>query len=277
MSSAARLPTADEVLRATVDLTREAMSACGEAAVADAIVRITARLVGADQGTLGMVRDDEVITVAAFIPPRQPVGSHFPVGCGVAGWVAATGQPAEIQDVRQDKRYVALPYPEVRSFVGLPLSYVSSDSSGSSEGDLVGVLSLAAWRPAAFAQNTAAALAPLTELAATLLRQVNARQQTQERLATLEKGASEGLAECLHELKSPLHAAAGFLELVADEHAGPLNEQQQDFLKTVRTELTRVKNNLAERVELGAAAAQRPLDLEVVPADDITRETVERF
>src|SRR3954469_2995446 len=202
MSSAARLPTADEVLRATVDLTREAMSACGEAAVADAIVRITARLVGADQGTLGMVRDDEVITVAAFIPPRQPVGSHFPVGCGVAGWVAATARPAEIQDVRQDKRYVALPYPEVRSFVGLPLSYVSSDSSassGSSEGNLVGVLSLAAWRPAAFAPNTAAALLPLTELAALLLRQLSARQQTEERLTALEKSASEGLAESLHE------------------------------------------------------------------------------
>src|SRR5205085_9793556 len=136
------------------------MSACGEAAVADAIVRITARLVGADQGTLGMVRDDEVITVAAFIPPRQPVGSHFPVGFGVAGWVAATARPAEIQDVRQDKRYVALPYPEVRSFVGVPLV---------SDGELLGVLSLAAWRPAAFARGTAEALAPLAEAAGVLL------------------------------------------------------------------------------------------------------------
>ena len=147
----------------------------------------------------------------------------------------------------------------------------------SSSGDLVGVLSLAAWRPAAFAPNTAAALAPLTELAAMLLRQVSTRQQTQERLAALEKNASEGLAECLHELKSPLHAAAGFVELVADELAGPLNEQQQDFLNTARSEFMRVKDNLAALVELGAAAAERPLDLEVVTADAIARETVERF
>ena len=166
-------PAAADVLQAVVEITRDALDpASTEASVADAILRASAALTGADQGTLGMVRNGEVITVAALTVTRQPVGAHFPVGFGVAGWVAATGQPAEIQDVRQDKRYVALPYPEVRSFVGMPLD---------SGGDLVGVLSLAAWRPAAFAPNTAAALAPLTGLAALLLRQVSARQQTQER------------------------------------------------------------------------------------------------
>src|SRR5205085_7480341 len=131
-----------------------------QAAVADVIVRAAARLVGADQATVGLVRDGEVITVAGVMPPRMPVGSHFPVGFGVAGWVAATGRPAEIGDVRQDRRYVALPYPEVRSFVGVPLV---------SDGELLGVLSLAAWRPAAFARGTAEALAPLAEAAGVLL------------------------------------------------------------------------------------------------------------
>ena len=109
------------VLGALVELTREAVQANSDGAVADAIVRIAGGLIGADQGALGLVRDGDVITIAALMPRRQPVGSRFPVGFGVAGWVAATGRPAEIQDVRQDKRYVALPYPEVRSFVGVPL------------------------------------------------------------------------------------------------------------------------------------------------------------
>src|SRR6266498_1687903 len=151
MSESAPLPSPEDVLRATVDITRAAVNASSEAAVADAIVRISAQLIGADQGTLGQVLDDEVITIAAMMPPRQPVGSHFPVGFGVAGWVAATGRSAEIQDVRLDKRYVALPYPEVRSFVGVPLL----------RGDqLLGVLSLAAWRPGAFEPHTAELLAP---------------------------------------------------------------------------------------------------------------------
>src|SRR5438067_8461943 len=185
--------TPESVLGAVVELTREALSARTEAAVADAIVRIAGGLIGADQGALGLVRDGEVITIAAMMPPRQPVGSHFPVGFGVAGWVAATGRSAEIRDVRQDKRYVALPYPEVRSFVGVPLAI---------GGDLLGVLSLAAWRPGAFAPHTAEALAPFAESAALLLRHATQDEQARQRLQTLEHATTEGLAESLHELKA---------------------------------------------------------------------------
>src|SRR5712692_9069167 len=178
--------TPEAVLQGLVSLTRLALEATSEAAVADGVVRIAGGLIGADQGALGLVRDGEVITVAALMPPRAPIGSHFPVGFGVAGWVAATGRPAEIQDVRQDKRYVALPYPEVRSFVGVPLAI---------DGDLLGVLSLAAWRPGAFARGTAEALAPFAEAAALLLRHAAEDEQTRERLVILEHAATEGLAE----------------------------------------------------------------------------------
>src|SRR6185295_5451297 len=164
-SEPASLPTPAAVLRAVIEVTREALGQATEASIADAVVRVSAELIGANQGTLGMVRDGEVITVAVLTPTRQPVGSHFPVGFGVAGWVAATGRPAEIQDVRQDKRYVALPYAEVRSFVGVPIEC---------DGALVGVLSLAAWRPGAFAPNTAEALAPLMDVAALLMHHVTA-------------------------------------------------------------------------------------------------------
>jgi signal transduction histidine kinase len=259
---------ADVVLEALVALTREAVQASSQVAVADAVVRIAGGLIGADQGALGLVRDGDVITIAALMPRRQPVGSRFPVGFGVAGWVAATGRPAEIQDVRQDKRYVALPYPEVRSFVGVPLT---------SGGDLLGVLSLAAWRPGAFAADTARALLPFGEAAALLLRSAAEREVTWQRLETLEHAASEGLAESLHELKAPLHAAAGFLDLVATEQAGPLNDQQKDFLLTARAECARLKDALATLVEAGATAALRPLALQRVEPGELVSTSVERL
>ena len=217
---------------------------------------------------MGLVRDGDVITIAALMPRRQPVGSRFPVGFGVAGWVAATGRPAEIQDVRQDKRYVALPYPEVRSFVGVPLQ---------SGGDLLGVLSLAAWTPGAFAAHTADALLPFGEAAALLLRSAAEREVTWQRLETLGHAANEGLAESLHELKAPLHAASGFLDLVASEQAGPLNEQQKDFLQTARGECARLKDALATLVEAGASAAQRPLTLQLVQPGELVETSVERL
>lgn len=240
--------TPEAVLDAIVALSREAVFATSEAAVADAILRIAGGLVGADQGALGVVRDAEVVTVAALMPPRQPIGSHFPVGFGVAGWVAATGRPAEIQDVRQDKRYVALPYPEVRSFVGVPLH---------SRGDMLGVLSLAAWRPGAFKAGTAEALAGFAEVAALLMRRAAEEEQRQQRLERLEHAAREGLAESLHELKAPLHAAAGFLDLVVSEQTGPLNDLQKDFLQTARSECSRLKDALASLVEVSATSARR--------------------
>jgi signal transduction histidine kinase len=258
-----------EILEAVVALSREAALGSGEADVADAIVRIAGELLGADQGTLGVVRNGEIITIAALMPRRQPVGTHFPVGFGVAGWVAATGQAAEIQDVRQDKRYVVLPYPEVRSFVGVPLQ---------TGGQLLGVLSLAAWRPGAFPSRTAEALGPFAEHAALLLLRAATEQQLRERLSRLEHATHEGLAAALHELKAPLHAAAGFIELVATEAAGPLNEQQRDFLQTAHGECLRLKTSLAELVEAGAVAAQqqRPLQHCEVEPGEIVATAVER-
>src|SRR5579864_210705 len=257
------------VLDAIVSLTREAMVATSEGAVGDAILRITGGLVNADQGALGVVRDTEVVTVAALMPPRQPIGSHFPVGFGVAGWVAATGRPAEIQDVRQDKRYVALPYPEVRSFVGVPLQI---------RGDMLGVLSLAAWRPGAFEPGTAERLAPLAEIAAMFLRRVGEDEHRQQRLEMLEHAAREGLAESLHELKAPLHAAAGFLDLVASEQTGSLNDLQRDFLNTARGECVRLKDALASLVEVSASASAAHRQLTLMPLDpgELVTEVVGR-
>jgi signal transduction histidine kinase len=257
---------AEAILVAMLDIARETVGVTCEAAVADAVVRTAASLVGADQATLGLVRDGEVITVAAVMPPRMPVGSQFPVGFGVAGWVAATGQAAEIEDVRQDKRYVALPYPEVRSFVGVPLE--AGD-------DLVGVLSLAAWRPGAFPSGTAAALRPFGEYAARVLRHAVVDQRLAERLAALEDSTRDGLAEGLHELKAPLHAATGFLEIVAEEQAGPLTEQQKDFLRTARAECERLKEAIATLVEVGAAGGRAPR-VELVEPRELVETALER-
>jgi signal transduction histidine kinase len=260
--------TPEAILDGIVALTREAMFATSEAAVADAILRIAGGLASADQGALGVVRDSEVVTIAALMPPRQPIGSHFPVGFGVAGWVAATGRPAEIRDVRQDKRYVALPYPEVRSFVGIPLH---------SRGDMLGVLSLAAWRPEAFTAGTAELLAGFAETATLFLRRAAEDERRQHRLEVLEHAAREGLAESLHELKAPLHAAAGFLDLVASEQTGPLNDLQKDFLETARSDCARLKEALASLVEVSASAARRAPARTLVEPGSFVLTTLDRL
>jgi PAS domain S-box-containing protein len=55
-----------------------------------------------------------------------------------------------------------------------------------------------------------------------------ARDITEEKI--LDRMKSEFVGTVSHELRTPLSAIKGFLELVADEEAGPINETQREFL-----------------------------------------------
>ncbi len=259
-------PPAPAALEPALEIAREVEGGADLGALARAIVRVTARLVGADQATVGLVEAGEVVTVAALAPWQAAIGSHFPIGFGVAGWVAATGQPAVIADVREDRRYVALPYPEVRSFVGLPLA---------TGGRVVGVLSLSAWRPGAFAPDTSETLAPFAEYAALVLSHARADASQRARLDALEASLRTGFAERLHDLKAPLNAAAGFLELLAGEQAEPLAAQQKEFLDTARAECARLKDGLNALLEVGVAS-ERPLRRSVVRPAELAATALER-
>ncbi len=251
-----------------LDLTRQAMAGPSEAALAEALVRLSAALVGADQARLALVRDGELVTVAALGEGGQPPGSRCPIGFGVPGWVAATGRPVEIADARQDRRYLAERRPRARSVVAVPLQ---------SNASVMGVLTLEARRTGAFARGTARALAPLAEAAAVFLSHLELDRALGAALQDAESITSDGLAETLHALKAPLHAGAGFVDIVADEHAGPLNAQQKDFLDDARAEFARVKQTLARLLELGASAARSSSELAPVHPADLVAETARRF
>jgi signal transduction histidine kinase len=142
---------------------------------------------------------------------------------------------------------------------------------------MLGVLSLAAWRPGAFAPGTAEAIAPLAEVAALLLRRAREDEQRLQRIETLEHAAREGLAESLHELKAPLHAAAGFLELVVSEQTGPLNDLQKDFLQTARGECARLKDSLASLVEVSASTSRQTLAVQAIDPGQLVSNLVDRM
>src|SRR5258705_6187197 len=72
--------------------------------------------------------------------PARAAELKLRVGEGITGWVARTGQPARVGNVRADPRYIAV-RPEVRSELAVPLEV---------NGEVRGVLNVDSDRPDAF-------------------------------------------------------------------------------------------------------------------------------
>ncbi len=256
-------PDSASLLNASVELARLADRAQDARAFGEALARLAARLTRADQASVGVVGEGEVVTLAALPAPQAPVGSRFPIGFGVAGWVAATGRAAAIPDVRSDARYVALSYPEVRSFVALPLA---------TDAEIVGVLGLAAWQPNAFPVDLDRALAPVAEQAAIALRRKLADDRARTRAEPRGESPRPSGRELTGPLRADLEAVAGLIEAATSERAGRLGHEQRELLETAL---------LASRRALGEmqATVDRPTDRAGGPVDPraVARQAVDEI
>ena len=91
--------------------------------------------------------------------PANATHLKLRVGEGITGWVARTGKPARVGDVRSDPRYVLL-RPEARSELAVPLEVA---------GQLRGVLNVDADRPEAFSAEDQELLEALAVQAARVI------------------------------------------------------------------------------------------------------------
>jgi signal transduction histidine kinase len=92
------------------------------------------------------------------------------------------------------------------------------------------------------------------------------------------------LAKMSHELRTPLNAVIGFTEVLIDQHFGPVNEQQQEYLEDISSSgrhlLSLVEDILdLSKVEAGQSKPH-PIALEVNPLLEATvralKETAEK-
>jgi signal transduction histidine kinase len=65
------------------------------------------------------------------------------------------------------------------------------------------------------------------------IRDVTERKRVEQKLQEASRLKSEFLANMSHELRTPLNGIIGFSELLYDGKAGPLNEQQREFLNDI--------------------------------------------
>jgi len=146
-----RLHQISEVIHSTLD-PEEALSL---------IVREAVRLMNAASGSVVLVNPTTgllEIQAAHGLSP-EAIGLRLRVGEGVTGWVARTGRPARVGDVRRDPRYVSV-RPEVQSELAVPFEL---------GGEVRGVLNVDADRPEAFSAADEELLGALAQQAARVI------------------------------------------------------------------------------------------------------------
>ena len=106
---------------------------------------------------------------------RNHADLDIPRGKGIAGWVAETGKPYLVSDVRQEPRYIA-GYPDSRSELCVPLRIGNR---------VVGVLDVQSTQPDAFSESDERLLGTLSGQISTLLENSRLFAETQQRVREL--------------------------------------------------------------------------------------------
>ena len=92
-------------------------------------------------------------------------------------------------------------------------------------------------------------------------------------LKELDRIKSDFVSTVSHDLRSPLTAILGYLELL--KRVGPLNEQQQEFTKRILVSVQNITTLINDLLELGRIEAGFDARKEMIPLGAIVRYTVD--
>jgi len=205
----------------------------------DYMLLATSRLVHFDAASVFLIDDhtEELYAFATF-PYSDQVNriARFKVGEGIVGWAVQANEVVNIPDAVQDARFkIVDPSRAPRSMLLMPLS---------SPNRVIGALTMARRQVSPFSPVEAALVRVIATQAAISIE--NARLYAEMQHQMLEIGdknreleeantqvqevsrlKSEFLANMSHELRTPLNSILGFSEILKDNLAGVLSEEQR--------------------------------------------------
>ena len=94
-------------------------------------------------------------------------------------------------------------------------------------------------------------------------------------LKQLDRLKSEFVYSVSHDLRSPLTAILGYVDLL--ERVGPLNSQQREFVSRVQHSVQSITNLVNDLLDLGRIEAGFDLQKQVVPVEAMIRDTMDTW
>lgn len=231
--------------------------------------------------SLMVMEGDALRLVEAKGLPEEVIGkATVPVGKGISGHVAKTGEPLLINDISRDERFRPSTFKDqysTQSALCVPLmrndrvlgvlnanNKINGESFTESDRDLLSTIAA----QVAMSMDNARLFLDLEEKAEAL-------RVAHEELVRLDKDKTELILNLSHELKTPLTSIIGFASLIPTLDLVGETDSLADFMSRLETSAAHL-NYLVERIlELFRLEAGRvPLKLEPNPAPGLVEGAV---
>jgi len=198
------IEASDQSARRTAEFSRSVISCLEEVSPLDSIVRELAKLVGSDSAALW--RLDEAGTLVRMVAAQGLKSSEFlplPVGQGLSGNVAQTGEMLAVEDAPSDPRCI---FPREARESGIT-SYLGAALA--SNGKIVGVIEVHTPIRRSWTDSDRRALESAAMIIAELVKSTDSRG---DRLRV--ESAYLGLSEALQRLRSPEEVKEAVVEVL---------------------------------------------------------------
>jgi len=261
----------DEQLRQALDMTRRLASlsqavvqSLDTEPVLDLALRTAIELLHSDGAAL-MLADPSATTLHLHTlvgPELQRPPQEIPVEGSLAGLVYRNDQPLQTQSLSDETqaRIGESGSVPVQSLLIVPLRM---------RGTPVGTMAVACDQQRTFADSEIEVLQTLADYAAVALgnaRTLAAVRDAGEQAKLANRAKSEFVAAVSHEIRSPLSALLGYVDMLRDQALGPLTEAQEDVLERL-AHITRSTHHLTDDLLENARLEAGKLHLQVSRVD----------
>ncbi len=217
------------------------------------VMEQVANLMKVEAGSLLLREETGELTFAVVLGERRELlqGLRIAAEEGIAGWVASTGEPLVLPDVRKhplfSSRIDTVTGFETRSMLCVPVKTAER---------VLGVIQLInRVDQTPFGEGDLALLSAIANHAATALE--NARLHDQlvqmnQQLLEANQQKNSFIFQLSQEVRTPLTAILGYAELLQDKRVGPLSARQQQYVHNVygsAQHILKLANHLLELAE----------------------------
>jgi len=203
------------------------------AEVITSAIRLTSLVMGVDGSSILLVdHDSGALTFYAAVGEKadQLKNVTLAKGEGIAGFVAETGLPVVVSDVRRETRFSGrmdqMTGFNTRSIACVPLKV---------RGELTGVLEAVSRKAGSFGDkelDTLTAVAAPVAIMIENARLISEVRGLHDKLAEASRVKGEYLATMTHELRTPINIVIGNLDLLLGGFVGEVSDKQRKCMET---------------------------------------------